>query len=109
MAGTLNTIEQTLEHYRKTPTYINNYVLAAGVAQTVTAPVGSTHCLLSCTGNYFVNWKGDTAKYTADTAGDGSEVNPIGRNIGLSTAGDQKTFSVISPEDCVLAVAFGRI
>lgn len=109
MAGTLQTLEQTLDIYRKAPTYIDNYVLAAGVAQTVTAPVGSTHCLLSCTGNYFVNWKGDAAKYTAETAGDGSEVNPVGRYIGLSESGSQKTFSVISPSDEVLAVTFFRI
>lgn len=110
MAGSLTTMEQTLEIYRKAPTYIDNYVLAAGVAQTVNAPVGATHCLLSANCNYFVNWNGNAAASVPVanvTTGDGAEVNPIGRALGgKASVGTPKSFSVISPEGGILAVAW---
>lgn len=111
MAGTLTTMEQTLEIYRKAPTYIDNYVLAASVAQTVTAPDGATHCLLSATGNYYIRWAGGAATVPSGnvTGGDGMEINPIGRALGGVAASGNKTFSVIAPANCVLAVAWCRI
>lgn len=112
MAGILTTMEQTLEIYRKAPTYIDNIVLAAGVAQTVSAPVGATHCLLSCTDNYFVNWKGDAATVPGVniTNGDGVEINPIGRALGgKASVATPKSFSVISPNGAILAVAWCTI
>lgn len=108
MAGTLTPVEQTYEIYRQAPLYVDNIVLVAGVAQTVTAPVGSAHVIMSCTDNFFVRWNGGAASVPGVnvTNGDGSEINPLGRYIGQSTSGAQKTFSVIAPNDCVLALAY---
>lgn len=111
MAGTLNTMEQTLEIYRKAPTFIDNIVLVAGAAQTVTPPAGATHCLFSATGNYFVRWLGTPASVPVAnvTGGDGMEINPIGRALGGVASGADKTFSVIASADCILAIAWCRI
>jgi len=112
MAGTLSTMEQTLEIYRKAPTYIDNIVLAAGVAKTVSAPTGATHCLFSSNGNYFVNWQGTTATVPAAdiTDGTGVEINPVGRALGgVDSADTPKTFSIISNAATIVAVAWLRI
>lgn len=108
MAGTLSTMEQTLEIYRKAPTYIDNIVLAASVAKTVTPPAGATHCLFSATGNYMVRWNGTPAAVPAvdKTDGDGVEINPIGRALGGKATGANKTFSMIAPADTTVAIAW---
>lgn len=112
MAGTLSTMEQTLEIYRKAPTYIDNIVLVANTAKTVTAPVGATHMLFSATGNFMVRWLGTPAAVPGGdvTDGTGVEINPIGRAIGgKAVASPATTFSVVAPANCTLAIAWCTI
>lgn len=83
--------------------YIDNYVLAATVAQTVTVPAGVTAVAFSATDDFYVRWSTGTAAIPGVnvTDGSGAEINPVMRSVYPG-----QTFSVIAPRACVVACAF---
>jgi len=81
--------------------FVNVYVLAANVAQTITIPTGANLAEFRSTGNFFVNFNGGTAVVTAKTNGTGAELNPTTKYIsGL------KTLSVIATAVQTVTVSF---
>lgn len=109
--GVLSGVDVLKDGAVRAPTYVDNIVLGAGVAKTVTAPVGATHAYFSANGNYYVRWDGQAAAVpVADvTDGSGAEVNPSVRYIGRSAQGNQTTFSIIAPAATIVAIAWARI
>lgn len=109
--GVLGNLDRTLDGIIAGPSFINNVVLAAGVAETITAPDGATHVNFSATGPYFVRWDGGAAAVPgADIIdGTGSEVNPAFRAIKRSTTAVPTTFSIVAPAACVVSMSFFRI
>jgi len=83
--------------------YVDNIVLAAGVAETVTRPTNAVIAVFACTADFYVDWHGSTAiDPTVDkTNGLGVELNPASREIG-----DLSTFSVISASNADMSIAW---
>jgi hypothetical protein len=83
--------------------YINAYVLAAGVAETVTKPTGARIAIFNSTGNFYVNWLGATAAVPSVDiiTGLAPELNPVARDVS-----GQTTFSIIAPDACIVTIAY---
>lgn len=85
------------------PNYVQNRVLAASTAETVTWPTGATVVVFGRDGDFWVRWDGSAAAVpSADvTDGGGSELNPTARSRN-----GQSTFSVIAEDVRKLSMAF---
>jgi hypothetical protein len=82
--------------------YVNAYVLAAGIAQTITIPSGARVAVFSSTGNFYVNWLAAAIEPTGNiTNGSGPELNPVARDVS-----GYGSISVIAPSICTLTVAY---
>lgn len=82
--------------------HIDAYVLAAGVAKSVTIPTGARVAIFNATANFYVNWNAVAAVPAADiTNGSGPELNPVARDVTGDTA-----FSMIAPADCIVTIAY---
>ncbi len=82
---------------------INAYVLAAGVAQTVTVPTGANIAAFASTGNFFANFAGATAAVPAVSITNGTSpaLNPTVRSVdGIAS------FSIIAPANTTVVVSF---
>lgn len=85
-------------------TYVDNIVLAAGVAKTVTVPSGATHALFNCTGDFWARFATgeDAAVPAADVEdGSGSSLNPVMRDVNALTE-----FSLISAANSLVSISF---
>jgi hypothetical protein len=83
------------------PTYIDNMVLAAGVAETYTVPSGYKYAVLSGTSNFYIRVNAAAAVPSTEVAdGSGSFLNPSCLDIRGAT-----TISFISPVACVVSIA----
>ena len=94
----------TRESIRQTPplaTYVDNVVLVANAAQTVTVPAGASRVLIGTTATPFYLRKGGTAAVPGANVldGTGSAINPSDR---LVTGGD--TFSLIAPANTIISL-----
>lgn len=99
--GTLNRFA-TLAEFPTPAQYINNYVLEAGVAQTVTFPVGALLASFSAGAPFFVRWDGEAAVVPGAnvTDGTGGEYSPTVRLVrGVSSC------SVIASAATTLSVS----
>jgi hypothetical protein len=84
------------------PKYVNAYVLAAGVATPVTIPTGARIAVFSSNTNFYVNWLTTAAVPSANiTDGSAPELNPVARDVSRYSS-----FSVVSPDACVLTIAY---
>lgn len=94
------------------PTYIHNYVLAAGTAQTVTIPTfndansvahPAPYALFSANGDFYARYDGGTAAVPSGnvTDGTGSELNPDVRYVARLSS-----FSLIAPVQTLLSIAW---
>jgi hypothetical protein len=84
--------------------YVNNYLLVAGVAKSITIPTGSNFALLSSSADvWVVIGAGKTAAIPSGdvTDGTGSELNPVCRFVKGETA-----MSVISSAAAKLSIMF---
>ncbi len=83
--------------------YVDNIVLAAATAETVTRPSGAVVAVFAADQDFYVDWDGGTAIVPSvdKTDGAGVELNPAAREMG-----DLSTISVISPNACVLTIAW---
>jgi hypothetical protein len=83
--------------------YNNAYVLAAGVAQTITVPTGYRVLAFSSTGNFFADFNGATAivPSTSITNGTADVLNPTVRLVEPG-----QTISIIAPSNCIVTVSF---
>lgn len=85
-------------------TYVDNIVLVAGVAKTVTVPSDATHAIFSGTGDFWAIFKASTAAVvpSADiTDGTGCVLNPTMRDVNALTE-----FSLISSATPLISIAF---
>lgn len=81
--------------------YIDNLVLTAGAAKTITVPAGADLVLIGCSSPPFYLRQGGTltAVPSGDvTDGSGSAVSPTYRRVDRGT-----TLKVISPNNCVMS------
>lgn len=102
----MNTVSQRGGEIKETiasaPFHVDNVVLAANVAKTVTIPAGAGAVIFSGTKSFFVNWGTTAAVPTEDiTNGSGQELDPGAREIEGRTS-----FSVIAGEACILSLSF---
>lgn len=83
--------------------YVDNVVLTANTAETVTVPDNAKFALFSATANFWVNANGETAAVPATDTNDGSgcELNPLGRAV---SAGDE--LSIVSAETCLISISY---
>jgi hypothetical protein len=87
------------------PTYVDNYVLAAGVAQTVTIPSTATFGFFGANGDFYMNNNGAAAVPSVNiTDGTGHDLNPSVRYFGKG----QTTFSLIAPAATIVSIAWSR-
>lgn len=86
-------------------TYVDNIVLAAGVAKTVTVPSGATHALFNGTGDFWARFAtGEDAAVPAAADvedGTGSSLNPVMRDVNALTE-----FSLISAANSLVSISF---
>jgi hypothetical protein len=81
--------------------YIDDIVLAAGVAQTITAPTGARYVSFGASGDYYVNQSGTaTIPGTTITGGTGSLKKPPLMSL------DAATFSLISVGGDIISLAW---
>lgn len=87
--------------------YVDNYVLAAGVAETVTIPAGTRFAFFSTTADFWLRASNDSPLPAAAvpsgdvTDGTGSEFNPSSRDVtGFSQ------FSIISEFAAKLSITW---
>lgn len=92
------------------PDYVDNYVLAAGVAETVTIPHRATHAFFSANADFFAKYTGTATVPGADIVdGTGSELNPTVRTFPATVSpAAQTTFSIISAAGGILSIAYYR-
>jgi hypothetical protein len=85
------------------PTYVDNYVLAANTAQTVTIPDGAYFAFFGANGDFYVNNVTTATVPSANiTDGTGNDLNPSVRFFGKG----QATFSVIAPASTILSICW---
>lgn len=89
-------IKDNLSFALRESTYIDNRVLAAGVAETITIPTDTDsqtkarYVIFSATGNFWIKMDGVAAVPSSDVVdGSGSSLNPTIREIpsGVTTIG----------------------
>ena len=97
------------------PGYVQQAVLTANTAATITCPTDATLVLFSATADFAVSYNRSGDSYVADmsgtvTDGTGSELKPTARYIGrVGQAGSIINLSVVSPTDgCVVTASFYR-
>ncbi len=84
--------------------YIDQYILAAGVARTITIPTGARIAMFHCTADKFsVSWTGSAAVVpVADvTNGTAPDATPTTRDVS-----GYSSFSVICAESAMLTIAY---
>ena len=80
---------------------VNSYLLAAGVARSITVPAAATKVLFSCTTNFYAINNG-TASAPADVVnGSAAELNPAGWVVEPADV-----ISVIAPTEGVITVSY---
>lgn len=96
-----------LNQLRQASDYVNARSLSASTAERVTIPAGYNFVVFSATANYYV-LVGDsnvTAAVPGDTTdGTASELNPL--SYLVNQEGTETHISVISPDSCVITLAF---
>lgn len=100
----ISNVRSTADTYAVNPAdYVNNYVLAANVAETVTVPSGAQAVSFSANGDFYVNFNGGTAAVPSVdiTNGTGSELNPSIRYIA-----GWSSFSIVAPATTVVVLAY---
>lgn len=83
--------------------HVDNRVLAANTAETVTVPSGAASVFFGSDGDFGARWDGGTAAWPAAdvTDGTGTEINPTWRALdGLTT------FSIVAPATRVLSLSW---
>jgi len=88
----------------ETPVYVNDYVLTAGTAKTVSVPANARYAFISANGDIWANFSGGTAAIpVADiTDGSGSELNPTVRYMHAALS----SFSLISAANALVSIAW---
>lgn len=82
--------------------YVNAYVLSAGAPVTVNIPTGARVAVFNSNTNFYVNWLAAAAVPSGNiTDGSAPELNPVARDVT-----GYVSFSVISPDACVLTIAY---
>ncbi len=83
--------------------YVDNMVLAADVAETITVPSGVNIAIFNGTVDFYVNFEGSTAivPTTEIADGTGHELNP-----GARAVDETATYSVISAATCIISIAY---
>lgn len=73
--------------YVNSSTHIDNYVLAANTAETITRPANGNVAVFSANGDFWVAYGRTAVVPAADsTAGTNSELNPVVRRIHAATS-----------------------
>ena len=87
------------------PKYVNNMVLASGVAQSFTVPAGATMVSFRGQFGFYTRWDGGAAVVPTINIidGTGSELEPAARSV---EPGD--TFSIISDVACVVTASYWK-
>ena len=85
---------------RNPPLYIVNLVLKAGNAVSFETPVSTAAVIFSANGEFWVNPNGATAIVPQESLDNGSELNPLGYQIG-----ERVSLSIVAPSDISLSIA----
>lgn len=102
-------LPRAVEHFFALPqSDINVAFAAAGVAEAITIPAGSTHVAFSATSDFYMRFNATAAVPSADvTDGTGSELNPTVRRLQLGdNSAPVTSISVIAPVACIVTAMF---
>lgn len=85
------------------PTYVDNIVLVANTAQTITVPTGATVGIFSANGDFYVNWTTAASVPSVNvTGGGGQELNPTVRYLARVTG----SISMVAPAGTIVSIAW---